>query len=534
MFNILLGRFIFFTFLIIIVCEIKTSEVPRPRGVPLSRVALYPPDKDFTCFDNSLTIPFVQVNDNYCDCPDGSDEPGTSACPNGLFYCTNAGHKPLILPASRINDGICDCCDASDEYATSNSNCVNNCNELGRTARAEAQKRAELIKLGSQMRSELSQKGILLKQEKKEKLLVLSRNKNEAEHVRNEKEALKKEAEDMESIALQAYKKVEDEHQEEVTQQEDESNRNEALEAFNRFDSNQDGKLEISELQTRPTFDRDRNGEITEEEARFFLDENSDVDFEDFFAIAWPKIKPFLMMEAGLFKPPGEDQEEQPQVEDEERTEADDMQDDDEHEEENDDGFGDDADDHEPEEDKEEAVVQSPPALQYDEETQKLINQANDARQEFNNADQAWRNIQTEIKEIEDSLQKDYGQDEEFSTLDGQCFEYTDREYIYKLCPFDQVSQQPNAGGSDTRLGQWGSWAGAEGNKYDVMLYDRGQSCWNGPQRSAHVRVHCGGENALVSVAEPNRCEYLMDFTTPAACNPALVEKSNEDTHDEL
>ncbi|GLV31584.1 Glucosidase 2 beta subunit [Carabus blaptoides fortunei] len=452
MVNIFSRRFILLLFIIIVACEIKTSEVPRPRGVPLSRAPLYAAGKEFVCLDGSLTIPFLQVNDNYCDCPDGSDEPGTSACPHGMFYCTNAGHKPLNIPSARVNDGICDCCDASDEYDSPNSNCINNCNELGRSARAEAQKKAELVKLGSQVRAELSQKGILLKQEKKEKLLVLNRNRNEAEQVHKEKETLKAAVEELESVALQQYH------------------------VFDRFDSNLDGKLEISELQTRPTFDRDRDGQITEDEARYFLDENSDLEFEEFLTVAWPKIKPFIMLEAGA----------------------------------------------------------TPNKPQYDEETQKLIDQANEARDQFNNAEKTLRDIQNEIKNIEESLQKDYGLDEEFAVLDGQCFEYADREYVYKLCPFDQVIQKPKAGGSDTRLGTWGSWVGTEQSKYDVMLYDRGQSCWNGPQRSTHVRVICGSENAVMSVAEPNRCEYVMDFITPAACNPVLADKASDDTHDEL
>lgn len=49
----------------------------------------------------------------------------------------------------------------------SQATCVNNCNELGKAARVEAQKLAKLTKLGSEMRIHLSKKGKQLKQEKK-------------------------------------------------------------------------------------------------------------------------------------------------------------------------------------------------------------------------------------------------------------------------------------------------------------------------------------------------------------------------------
>ena len=67
----------------------------------------------FTCLDKSERIPFRMVNDDYCDCPDGSDEPSTSACPGQTFHCSHSG---AVVPSSRVNDGVCDCCDGSDEY----------------------------------------------------------------------------------------------------------------------------------------------------------------------------------------------------------------------------------------------------------------------------------------------------------------------------------------------------------------------------------------------------------------------------------
>eukprot|EP00553_Chaetoceros_curvisetus_P013087 CAMPEP_0204638084 /NCGR_PEP_ID=MMETSP0717-20131115/38456_1 /ASSEMBLY_ACC=CAM_ASM_000666 /TAXON_ID=230516 /ORGANISM="Chaetoceros curvisetus" /LENGTH=200 /DNA_ID=CAMNT_0051657727 /DNA_START=5 /DNA_END=607 /DNA_ORIENTATION=+ len=64
------------------------------------------------CSDGSFGV----LNDDYCDCLDGSDEPNTSACSNILvqrrsFLC-NDGTR--IFP-SRINDGVKDCPDGSDE-----------------------------------------------------------------------------------------------------------------------------------------------------------------------------------------------------------------------------------------------------------------------------------------------------------------------------------------------------------------------------------------------------------------------------------
>ncbi|KAM0945927.1 putative glucosidase II beta subunit [Dioscorea sansibarensis] len=82
------------------------------------------------CRDGSKTFGKDSLNDGYCDCSDGTDEPGTSACPEGRFYCKNLGDAPRILFSSRVNDRICDCCDGSDEYE-SGINCPNTCRKDG-------------------------------------------------------------------------------------------------------------------------------------------------------------------------------------------------------------------------------------------------------------------------------------------------------------------------------------------------------------------------------------------------------------------
>lgn len=61
------------------------------RGIRLRDFDLYNPlvKNTFFCLKSGKAIPFIRLNDNYCDCEeDGSDETETNACINGVFYCT--------------------------------------------------------------------------------------------------------------------------------------------------------------------------------------------------------------------------------------------------------------------------------------------------------------------------------------------------------------------------------------------------------------------------------------------------------------
>lgn len=80
-------------------------------------------DQKFKCLDGTQDVAWERLNDDYCDCSDGTDETFTNACANGKFYCSKQlRHKTgrgqdVFVPTSRLNDGICDCkLDCSDEF----------------------------------------------------------------------------------------------------------------------------------------------------------------------------------------------------------------------------------------------------------------------------------------------------------------------------------------------------------------------------------------------------------------------------------
>ncbi|KAG6333511.1 hypothetical protein ID866_5574 [Astraeus odoratus] len=163
--------------------------------------------------------------------------------------------------------------------------------------------------------------------------------------------------------------------------------------------------------------------------------------------------------------------------------------------------------------------------------------EANRARQALSDAEHSLKlsreELQTAHENISDIFDPEgFGVEGEWKKLDGLCLEKDTGEYTYEICLFDEARQKPNKGGSSYSLGKFTSWnQHAEPGTpeyYTRQRYTQGARCWNGPQRSVELVLACGTENALLTVSEPEKCEYRITGTSPALCLPVEEGKRDE------
>lgn len=446
-------------------------------GIPRSLLHLYSPKKEFKCFDGSLSIPYEWINDDYCDCPDGSDEPSTSACTNTVFHCENKGFVPLNIPSSRVNDGICDCCDGSDEYCSS-IECPDNCYNLRVKAIVDSKNYLQILKRGGSIKKEMISRGKELRSRKCIRLTELDRVLEEAVKIKNRAE----------TICMMLGGKQKDRKSTDFKRHQDkivvESG---PIDVFNETDDNDDSSLQANEILIELKSRDSEIKSISEDETTRIMHMNSELSFNNFVELSWNRLKFLLTKARGDFST-------------------------DKH------SNGD-------------TSNEFPDQTMYDDETKKVLKET-PARAICERFGRVVNEIEINRISVRNFLKIDYGQDDEFLPLESECFTYASHSYNYSFRPFHEIHQICKSEGREVCLGRWKGWSTA--SNHTAMMYDGGDECWNGPARSARVLVTCGQSNRLYDAREPNKCTYILYFRTPAACHPNHYDNLLSALHDEL
>ncbi|TXT10626.1 hypothetical protein VHUM_02131 [Vanrija humicola] len=517
-----------FSVLAVLSSAAATSNV---RGVDPAVADRYVPSsgKTFTCLSGDKVIPFSAVNDNYCDCPDGSDEPGTSACegkPAAWFYCENKGHIPGRVRSSRVNDGICDpeCCDGSDEWQT--GVCPNNCEQISREYRERVELETKTRRTGAKIRS--TYVNFALKEKKRLEDLLTTKRAEIAERERKVEEA------------RQALERAE-------SQSRDELERKKATPLYQSVEKHRKALAAVQTQQERMYADLQTVLDLLEELSKGYNPNGQDmavkhavIRYKELIGRADAEAEEGSQEKLNLYRTDLEVTMDEGEITRLQQTDLESLLISDDGDSEDDDGgllyrleeyipdslydYYDTA---------REAVVSWLTTAGIIKAAQTHHSNSDGphvaaAREQFHAAERELNNLRNDISSSEGTLGKlsdgSFGPQGEWKKLDGTCIDTVAGDYTYELCFFGKATQKSNKDHSSNHLGSFTSWNGsAEPNSpeyYRQQKYQNGARCWNGPMRSVTFDMTCGTVNAITSVTEPEKCEYLFRGTTPALCLP--------------
>ncbi len=170
-----------------------------------------------------------------------------------------------------------------------------------------------------------------------------------------------------------------------------------------------------------------------------------------------------------------------------------------------------------------------------------------DAKKRLSTAQTELRKGRKALKDHEDDLEKDYGSDEVFRALKGQCVSQESGEYTYELCWMEKTTQKSRKGGGNTGMGNYvrmekvtvdedlpSDGKGIGSGERWALKFENGQQCWNGPARSTIVIMACADKDEVWKVAEQEKCVYRMEVGTPAVCDGPAQGKGSAPPKDEL
>ncbi|KAB8338731.1 hypothetical protein FH972_021676 [Carpinus fangiana] len=523
------------------------------RGVGPDFLKFYDTAADtFTCISHpSLTIPASRVNDDFCDCPDGSDEPGTAACahlsplsPPSVgnvakdinstpalpgFYCQNKGHNPQYIPFTHVNDGICDydlCCDGSDEYAGAGGiKCENKCKQIGNEWRRldnirqqstsnAIKKRAQLVTEAQKLRREAEDwlrdsKGKLESLEVKVK--NLEQEKNDIERREKGKmvggtsssgggkvgvlAGLAKTRLDEVKNSLDKVRKQSNVYKSRIDELEG------ILTAF-KTDYNPNFNDEGVKRAVRAWDDYAARDQPT------FVDPTTDADISDVLTdathgIEWDQfqggddpsdIDVLYQFEAYLPAPLRDWLDQQLRslkimlIEN--------------------------------------GILAAPSEMAAG-ESKAVI----EARSRLDAVQREFDDLKRQKDEKEKALSDDFGADDIFRALQDKCVQKDSGEYTYELCWLKEVTQISKKGGSRNGMGRFEKFdttysdedvtadgKGLGTGERVVLKYTEGAHCWQGPDRSTTVVLACAENEEIWKIMEEEKCVYRMEAGTPAVC----------------
>ncbi|KAI2476233.1 Glucosidase 2 protein [Pyrenophora tritici-repentis] len=540
------------------------SDPARPRGVGPEFAKYYKDAETFSCISNpSITLPISRLNDDYCDCPDGSDEPGTAACaylsslspPQPLsfkakdvnatpalpgFYCKNKGHQPSYIPFTNVNDGACDyelCCDGSDEYeGVGGIKCVDQCAKIGKEWRkadearqkslsAAKQRRKELIAEAGRMRKEVEDRIETLKTKIEGATLQVDElTKNLAEVERAERGKAVKGAGKggkvtvLAGLAKQRIQELTDN----VVRVRNERNaaqaRVEELEGMlKRFKEeynpnfNDEGvKRAVQAWENYAAQERPGANDALDRDLDKILNPESEsaIKWEEFETVDESDVELLYQFEEYL------PESVRGWVDSKLR-------------------------------DLRVMLIENGILADTSDPDSPEPKAVTDAKSSLNFAKQELDNDKSELTKHEEDLTTDYGPDSIFRALKGRCTSTDSGEYTYEHCFLDKTTQKPIKGGGHTGMGNFAridsitvdevlpaDGRGLGSGERIAIRYENGQHCWNGPNRSTFVILACAEKDEIWKIVEEEKCVYRMEVGTPAVCGVEVKKAAPE--HSEL
>lgn len=451
----------------------------------------------------------ASVDDDFCECRDGKDEPNTSACSHLRlqFTCNNKGAKMVAIFSSRVRDGICDCCDGSDEAPGA---CADTCAEEGAAYRQELKERIQTITAGSLIRKEYAERGKRLLGEALEKRAGLEKQiadlrENQLPGAEKQLGAAKERSAALEKQSTEASM-AEAQRRLRLNDVSVESLRRIVVEVATAGGTQvQNALVEALRTELYPSAGGDSSSEA------YPLPSAQAVVRGDSTETTAPDAVPSASASGNL-------DEASRIVQDLERENA-------------------------PPETETGGAADKARAVGVFEEFQESAQSAAvGSGDEVTEATNRVSEVKGDISRLERELSglptdnggKKFGAIGEWRLfkLEKKCFNKRAQGYTYNICLFGSASQDSvDLGSWDERV--WGDNSFEDPHAPVKARFSNGRRCHTGPMRSLDVDFVCATEDAVLDVSEPSMCEYYAKVGTPAVCVSSVADKlSAELNHD--